>query len=237
MDDNQLIIKEAPGHPGYAPHWTSSKKDGIGRSISRGSLVWYTISEGIINEVYYPRIDSANIRDFQFLITDKSGLFEEEKKDCEHEISMMEPGVPIYQIKNTSHQKRFIIEKTILTDPGKDALLIKVKFIPLKGKLDDYQMYAILNPHMKNYGYNNNSWVGDYKGVQMLYAQREDIVLALACSTPFVNLSCGFYGTSDGWQEIKKEKKLSNCYSRASNGNVTLTANWRGSLYLCTSSD
>jgi glucoamylase len=223
MNNQQLVNVEAPGHPGYAPHWTSSKKDGIGTSISRGSPIWYTISEGIINEVYYPRIDCANIRDFQFLITDKSGLFEEEKNDCEHEIDMIEPGVPIYQIKNTSHKKQYIIEKIILTDPRKDALLIKVKFTPLKGQLSDYQMYAILNPHMKNYGYNNNSWVGNYKGVQMLYAQREAIVLALACSTPFVNSSCGFYGTSDGWQEIKKEKKLANHYKRASNGNVTLT--------------
>jgi glucoamylase len=62
MNGNQNLNREAPGGPGYAPHWTSSKKDGIGTSISRGSLVWYTISEGIINEVYYPRIDSANIR-------------------------------------------------------------------------------------------------------------------------------------------------------------------------------
>ncbi len=223
MKENQNSKKEAPGHPGHEPHWTSSKKDGIGTSISRGSLVWYTLSEGIINEVYYPRIDNANIRDFQFIITDKFGLFEEEKSDCEHEISTIEPGVPVYQIKNKSNQKKYVIEKTILTDPRKDALLLKVKFTPLKGKLDDYQMYTILNPHVKNHGSDNDSWVGDYKGVQMLYAQREDVVLALSCSTPFINASCGFYGVSDGWQEIKKESKLSHQYPKASSGNIVLT--------------
>ena len=223
MNENRNLNVEAPGGPGLAPHWTSSKKDGIGTSISRGSLVWYTLSEGIVNEVYYPRIDCANIKDFQFLITDKFGLFEEEKIDCEHEISMLEPGVPVYLIKNKSHRKRYVIEKTILSSPRKDALLLNVKFIPLEGQLDDYQLFAILNPHVKNYGYENNSWLGDYKGIQMLYAQREDIVLALACSTPFTNMSCGFYGVNDGWQEIKKNKELSKTYSRASNGNVVLT--------------
>jgi len=214
---------EAPGHPGKDPSWTSSVKDGVGTSISRESLIWFTLSNGIVDEIYYPRIDQANIRDFQFLISNGTDLFEEEKIDCDHKISILEEGVPAYKITNTSHKRRYTIEKTILTDPRRDVLLLKVNFTPLKGNLDDYHLYTILNPHIKNFGYGNDSWVGDYKGIPMLFAQREDIVLALACSTPFINMSCGFYGISDGWQDINKNHTLSHHYSRASNGNVVIT--------------
>ncbi len=116
-----------------------------------------------------------------------------------------------------------MIEKIILTDPRRNVLLLKVKFTPLKGNLDDYHLYAILNPHIKNFGYGNNSWVGNYKGVPMLFAQRENIVLAIACSTPFSNMSCGYYGISDGWQDINKNHILTHRYSHASNGNVVIT--------------
>ncbi|MFX1572658.1 MAG: glycoside hydrolase family 15 protein [Promethearchaeota archaeon] len=223
MNKKKVYDGEAPGHPGKDPSWTSSAKDGVGTSISRGSLVWFTLSGGIINEVYYPRIDQANIRDFQFLITNGTDLVEEEKIDCDHKISMLEEGAPAYKITNTSHQKRYAIEKIILTDPRRDVLLLKVKFTPLKGQLDDYRLYTILNPHIKNFGYGNDSWVGDYKGIPMLFAQREDIVLALACSTPFINMSCGYYGISDGWQDINKNRTLTQYYSHASNGNVVIT--------------
>ena len=44
----------APGHPGITARWTSSSKSGVGTAVSRQSRVWFTVSHGIINEVYYP---------------------------------------------------------------------------------------------------------------------------------------------------------------------------------------
>ena len=216
--------KEAPGHPGVSPTWTSSAKDGVGTSISRGSLVWFTLSEGIINEIYYPRIDQANIRDFQFIVTDNSDLFEEEKRNCDHSIKPIEQGVPAFKIINTSQKNYYTIDKVIFTDPRRDVLIIKVKFTPKKGKIDDYHLYTILNPHIKNFGFRNDSWVGDYKGTPMLFAQREDIVLAQACSSSFINMSCGFNGLSDGWHDIEKNHHMTHLYTHASNGNVVLTS-------------
>ncbi|MFW9946937.1 MAG: glycoside hydrolase family 15 protein [Candidatus Odinarchaeota archaeon] len=213
----------APGHPGATPTWTQSKKDGVGTSISRGSLVWFTISNGIVNEVFYPRIDQANLRDFEFLITDNSNFFEEEKINCTHKIELLENGVPAYKLINISKKGKYTIEKIILSDPRRDVLLSKVQFKPLKGKADDYHLYVLINPHIKNFGYGNDGWIGEYKGIHMLFAQREDIVLALACSVPFIKMSCGYYGFSDGWQDIYKNKKLTHSYSKAFDGNITLT--------------
>src|SRR2546421_455046 len=114
--------------------------------------------------------------------------------------------------------------KIVITDPERDVLLQKVRFDPLKGKLEDYGVYAILSPHIGNRGYGNNGWVGNYKGTPMLYAQREDTSLALACSNPFKRMSCGYVGVSDGWQDINTNKKMTWSYTNAPNGNIALTA-------------
>jgi glucoamylase len=89
--------------------------------------------------------------------------------------------------------------------------------------LTEYNLYALLAAHLGNHGAGNTGWVGDYKGVPMLFASRESLALALACSVPWKKRSVGFVGTSDGWQDLMKHKVMSWQYGRAQNGNVALT--------------
>ncbi|RVC07536.1 hypothetical protein, partial [Mesorhizobium sp. M7A.F.Ca.CA.002.15.2.1] len=49
----------APGAPGIPARWTSSAKSGVGTSLSPAGRIWFTISHGMLNEIYYPRVDSA----------------------------------------------------------------------------------------------------------------------------------------------------------------------------------
>ena len=49
-----------PGYPGLTPHWTSSAKEGVGTATDRESRVWFTVSHGIIDEVYHPFIDRCD---------------------------------------------------------------------------------------------------------------------------------------------------------------------------------
>src|SRR5699024_826143 len=65
---------------------------------------------------------------------------------------------------------------------------------------------------------------GNYKGVDMLFADRESTAVAMACSVPFKNRSVGFVGESDGWQSISENKKLTHRYRRAENGNIATCA-------------
>src|SRR5712691_8153565 len=214
----------APGWPGIPPRWASSAKEGIGTSASYQSRVWFTISHGIINEVYYPRIDQANTRDMEFLVADGDQYFSEEKRDTNRRIAPLEQGVPGYRLVNSCKKGRFRMTKIVITDPERDVLLQKIHFDVGKGKLEDYGVYALLAPHIGNRGYGNNGWIGNYKGIQMLFAQREGVSLALACSTPFRKVSCGYVGVSDGWQDINVNKRMTWEYSTASNGNIALTA-------------
>jgi glucoamylase len=213
----------APGWPGIPPRWTSSAKSGLGTAVSRDSRVWFTLSHGILNEIYYPRVDHACTRDLGFIVTDGQTYFSEEKRDARSETSQVARGVPAYQIRNTAVDGRYRIEKEVLTDPWRDVVLQRVRFVPLQGTLTDFRLYALLAPHLSNRGSGNTAWVGDYKGTPMLMAERDNFALALASSAPWLARSVGFVGISDGWQQLQARKTLTRTYLRAENGNVAVT--------------
>jgi glucoamylase len=213
----------APGYPGSKPRWTSSAKTGVGTSVTPQSPVWFTLSHGIVNEVYYPRLDQANIRDLGLIVTDGRDFFSEEKRHAVSSVEMVTPGVPAYQLVNSCNNGRYRIHKTIFTDPRRPCLLQRVRFEPLLGTFQDYQLFALLTPHLANQGFGNDGWVGDYKGWTMLFAQREDTALALACSIPWIGASCGYVGTSDGWQDLRANKTLTSQFREARGGNIALT--------------
>ena len=214
----------APGHPGIPPRWTSSAKSGVGTSLSSKSRVWFTLSHGILNEVYYPRIDQACIRDTELLVSNGKDFFSEEKRHTKFDVKTLAEGVPAYQLTNTCIDGRYRIQKTVLTDPKRDVLLQRVKFEPLQRELSDYHLYVLLAPHLGNHGAGNTAWVDSYKGLPVLNAKREETSLSLACSAPWLKRSVGFVGESDGWQDIYQHKQMVWEYTRAENGNVALTA-------------
>jgi glucoamylase len=101
----------APGWPGIPGRWTSSAKSGVGTAASRDSRVWFTLSHGILDEVYYPRVDHACTRDLGFIITDGQTLFSEEKRHTHSETTQVAPGIPAYLIRNTDVDGRYRIER------------------------------------------------------------------------------------------------------------------------------
>lgn len=214
----------APGWPGIPPKWTSSAKSGVGTGLSAASRVWFTLGYGIFNEIYYPRVDHACTRDVGLIVTDGRDFFSEEKRHAEHEISSLADGVPAFRLVNTCAQGRYRIEKEIIADPVRDTVLQRTRFTALKGKIDDYHVYVLAAPHLGNRGSGNTAWVGEHKGVPMLFAVRDSYAMALACSVPWLRRSVGFVGVSDGWQDLARNKQMTWTYRRAENGNVALCA-------------
>ena len=214
---------DAPGKPGIAPRWTSSAKSSVGASLSVGSRVWFTLSHGILNEVYYPRIDQACIRDMGLIVTDGHEFFSEEKRQARHEVAYLARGVPAYRLTNTCRQGRYRLDKRVFADPERDVVLQKTHFVALQGSLEDYQLYVLLAPHLGNRGAGNTAWIGDYKGTPMLFARRADVALALACSAPWSRASAGYVGVSDGWQDLSQHRQMTWTYRQAPDGNVALT--------------
>jgi glucoamylase len=213
----------APGWPGIPPRWTSSAKTGVGTALNQHSKVWFTLSHGILNEVYFPRVDQACSRDLGFIVTNGRDFFSEEKRHCTFENRPFEPGIPAYELTNTDNSGRYRIHKEVLTDPYRNVVLQKVRFEPLQGQLSDYHLYAVLSPHLANCGYGNTGWVGDYKGVPMFFAEHDGASLSLASSAPWKKTSVGFVGASDGWQDLSQHFQMDWEYTRAENGNIAFT--------------
>ncbi len=214
----------APGWPGSEPRWTSSAKTGVGTALSNNSRVWFTLSHGILNEVYYPRLDTPCTRDVGLIVTGDDGYFSEEKRHANTHVSYPCDGVPFYRLTNACRTRRYRIEKDVLADPLRDVVLQRTRFIPNPDVPGNYHLYLLAAPHLGNRGWGNSGWVDDYKGIPMLFAQREGFALALACSTPWLRRSAGFVGRSDGWQDLRQHGRMTWDYGHAQNGNVALTA-------------
>ncbi|MFZ0818202.1 MAG: hypothetical protein WAM78_21930 [Candidatus Sulfotelmatobacter sp.] len=134
-------VRYAPGWPGIPPRWTSSAKTGVGTALNQHSKVWFTISHGIVNEVYFPRVDQACTRDMGFIVTNGRDFFSEEKRHCTFENKPFEPGVPAFELVNTDNSGRYRISKEVLTDPYRNVVLQKIRFEALQGQLSDYRLY------------------------------------------------------------------------------------------------
>src|SRR5580704_5231094 len=80
------------GSPGMEPRWTSAAKDAVGTAYSSSSRAWYTVSHGILNEIYYPTIDRPQIRDMGFLITDGETFFHEDKRHLKRSFEYIDPS-------------------------------------------------------------------------------------------------------------------------------------------------
>jgi glucoamylase len=212
----------APGWPGSPARWTSSAKSGVGTSLSPASRVWFTLSHGILNEIYYPRVDQACTRDLGLIITNGRDYFSEEKRHAASVVTYPDKGVPAYHLENTCREGRYRIEKDIIADPRRDVVLQRTRFIALQGEIQDYHLYALLAPHLGNHGAGNTAWIGEYKGVPMLFAERDGNALALACSANWIKRSVGFVGVSDAWQDLTRHKVITREFTRAENGNVAV---------------
>lgn len=218
---------EAPGYPGISPRWTSSAKDGVGTAISAESAVWFTISHGILNEIYFPRMDQANVRDAEFLIVGPDGKFWEEKRDLTHHLEFISPHAPAYQYVNADPSGRFRLIKRIVTWPGSHALMQQVRLEVLKGNPEDYRVFFLVAPHMANQGAHNSASLIDLRGRPALMAWRANTYLCVASTAPLRQMSVGFVGTSDGWTLLHNEGRL-DIYDSALDGNVAMTAELEG---------
>lgn len=212
------------GHPGATPTWQTARKTGVGTAWSERSRVWFTLARGIVTEVYYPRVDVANVRDLQFLITDGETFVHEEQRDLIHETAPLADGIPAYRVVTTDPLGRYRLRKRVVTDPDRDALVLEVRYDPLRSGAAAYRLYLLLHPQVKNSGWHNHARIVDADGRKALLAWREDVALALVTSAPVPRASCGFVGASDGWQDLHADLRMDWEFERADDGNVALMA-------------
>ncbi len=216
-------LPPAPGSPGIAPTWASSAKDMVGSSLGPARL-WFTIGFGIVNEVYYPRIDNPQIRDLGFIVADNAGFWCEVKRLDRYSLETPAPGIPALRLVH--RHERFTLALRIVTDPVRDALLIEVG---LEGDAS-LRPYALLAPHIDGTGQGNVAEVAWHDGRCILLASRvqdQATWLALAAADTHQHdawgrTSAGYVGASDGWQDFAHHGAMCWQYGNAGPGNVAL---------------
>lgn len=211
---------DAPGGPGIDPTWTSSNKDLVGTSLGSGRL-WFTLGFGIVNEIYYPRVDIPQIRDLGFIVADGKGFWCEIKRIDNYELRLPSAGIPAPTIVH--RHERFELGLRIAPDPQRDVLLLEVM---LTGD-PDLRPYVLLAPHIGGSGRDNVAAVGRHYHRKVLWAEQGPFGLALAAADSqqgeaFGRLSVGYVGFSDGWQDFAAHKAMSWQYHRAGPGNVAM---------------
>ena len=192
----------------------------VGCSLGMSRL-WFTIGGGIVNEVYYPRIDIPQIRDLGFLVADGRGFWVEVKRLWRHSVELMAPGIPAVRVVH--RHDRFELTLEVVPCVDRDALLVNVALTGDEG----LRPYVLLAPHLGGTGMNNHAAVLDYGGKRLLSAHQGPFALAVAAITnaqsdAMGRASAGYVGRSDGWQDFARHGAMSSEYSSAGPGNVAL---------------
>jgi glucoamylase len=217
-----LNQSHAFGSSGIDPRWSHANKDGVGTAYSSASRVWFTTWNGIVTEVYYPRVDRPQIRDLQYLISDGQSFLHAENRELVTKTERMGKHGLGYRICNSDPQGRYTITKEVISDPHLSCILQQTQVTGDPSILSKLQIYALCAPHLDVSGWGNNAYVVESAGRSVLTAERNGTWLALGANIPFTQLSCGYVGKSDGWTDLSDNFQMDWEFDQALNGNVAL---------------
>ncbi|MGA2537261.1 MAG: glycoside hydrolase family 15 protein [Terracidiphilus sp.] len=213
---------EAFGWPGTEPRWTSSRKDVVCTAYAASSRIWFTCSHGILNEIYHPTIDRAQVRDMEFLITDEENFAHEEKRDLVSTFEYIHPETLGARYVSRDPEGRYTLIKEIICDPHHSVVLQHVRIEALPELLPRLKVYALLAPHLDGGGQGNCARAVDFAGHKALLAWKNDWSLVMGASHGFARVSCGFVGASDGWHDLMDNFKMDWEFGSASGGNIAV---------------
>jgi glucoamylase len=213
---------EAFGGPGMEPRWTSSVKDAVGTAYAASSRIWFTCSHGVLNEVYHPTIDRAQVRDMEFLVTDGETFFHEEKRDLETTFEYIHPEALGVRYVNRDPEGRYTLTKEIICDPHHSVVINHVHIEGDADLLPRLKVYALLAPHLDGGGAGNSARAVDIAGHKAVLAWKNGWSLAMGASGGFKRVSCGFVGASDGWRDLMDNFKMDWEFGSATGGNIAV---------------
>ena len=230
----------APGGPGKDAQWASAGKQGVGTSAGNQSKVWFTLQGGALTEVYYPDVTVANVHLLQFVVVNpRTKKVETERDDANHQIKVLRPDSLTFQQINTAKSGEWKITKNYITDPERDSVLIDVRFGTKNRQLN---LYVYYDPSLGNSGMGDKAFApapriatGNDPGPTLPESLDSTSVFglgasdgirnsALVFSSPISQMSNGYYGVSDGLEQLRKYGRIKEPTWRTQEGNVVQIA-------------
>ena len=216
----QTTNRLPPGAPGADAHWPSAAKNGFGTSNTLSSKVWFTLTNGVMTEVFYPTLDVPNTQTLELIVC-REGQCATENEELLHELHVLNRHSLSFRQINSTRNGTLLISKTYTTDPDRSTVLIDVEISSPSHAA--YQLYVYYDPSLNNSGMHDTAW----NTREALLAVDENISSALMTTSGFEEVNNGYLGTSDGVTQLKEQGRLSELYARAENGNVVQVARLR----------
>lgn len=211
---------QAPASNWSKPGWASARKDMVGNALG-ASRLWFSVAQGIVSEVYYPRIDIPQLKDLGFLIGDDQGFWLEVRQLPGYTLEFVAPGIPALTIRH--EHARFSFSLRICPDPQRDVLLLDIEL----SSDDRLRPYLLAAPRLGGDAGNNRAWAEAWEGRPLLWAEQGPFGMALMCADAdglpcFGRRSVGSVGESDLWQDFDRHQRMTWNFAETAPGEVAL---------------
>jgi glucoamylase len=212
---------KAPEARGTRAVWSPAAKEMVGGSLGPSRL-WFTLSQGIISEVYSPRVDIPGVKDLGFIVADDRGFWVELKGAKNVQVEAAGEGIPAVTIRHT--HDRFLFTCRVVAAPARDVLLVEYRLV----SADPLRVYPLLSARLGGEAFGNVARVLSWHGRQFLTASQGPFSLSLGGMGSggkelFTRLSCGETEESDGWQDFARHGRMVWSWDSAGPGQVALT--------------
>src|SRR5215216_2983304 len=138
--------------PGALSHFDRARKDCVGTARNRRSKVWFTVANGVLSDVYFPTNDNTNVETLQYVVTDGSTFTDLQTRDTTYSVEATDDRALTCRVTTTARSGRYRIVTDYVTDPARPTVLIRSRFVALKGKLSDYRLYVRHDPTLNGNG-------------------------------------------------------------------------------------
>ena len=237
--------RAASDGPGSLSHFDLARKDCLGTARNTTSKVWFTVANGVLSDVYYPTVDNTNVETLQLVVTDGRTFTDLQTRDMTYTVKAPDARSLDCQVTSTAKSGRYRITTGYLTDPGRNTVLMRIKFAPQVDDNANYHVYLRYDPSINGNGGGGSGNGGGDSGlidtstghvVPVAYDTRTasqavnrtyavPVFSALDASRPFRQVSNGFAGAaSDGLSQLGAAHALGAPNDTASNGNLVQTA-------------
>ncbi|GAA5104977.1 glycoside hydrolase family 15 protein [Alloalcanivorax gelatiniphagus] len=204
--------------------WTEADKAGFGTARTRRSNVWFTLQDGRVSEVFFPDLSTPSTRSLELVVTDGRTFTDRESEDVDVVTTRPDEGSLRFEQVGTAASGRYRITKTFVTDPRRDALVVRVRLESLDG--GRYQLYALHDPALANSGMDDTG--RRVRDALVATDATERVASALVSRPRFDRSTTGLLDVDDGWTDLEDDQRLDDGRRRAGPGNVVQTGRVRG---------
>ena len=203
-------IARAPGT------WSSGSRQGVGTAFTydapisqtNPSRVWFTLDDGAVTDLFWPRLDQANFHSLRFLVSDGKTFMHDLWHEADIKSERPSPRLPFWRVTLTDKARRYQLVEEVVAAPEADAILIKASFQALQGQPGDYQVYLYALPHLANSGQDDAIKINRAEATA-IFSDTANTTLAqsptfaaLTGDSPWVTASAGYVRNSDGLTDL-----------------------------------